>query len=309
MAIIKSSSIHTRAIDEVTETPTTTSLQYPSGSFNHKIVFRIITKKGMEGAKTATKGSDKAKVEKLLNHTSNVIVLAHPNELTSSYSQNWDSGDGYYNTAGDKAMDTDTNSSLFDMAGTLGGGLFKQAIAGASRGIGSQILADDISLSQGVAINPFLGVSYKSPSLRTIEYSFPMQPKNRKEVEDCLAIIHAFKWHSSPEYAGNAFAKSSAKEAKEAGVEDTGMIEEFEGIIDKAILKYPDFFFMESYMGVEKNETIPRFGPAVCTNVSTNYSPQGLWRTFESGAPVNMLLSLSFQEMEIVTRERLKEGY
>ena len=307
MAIIKSSSIHTRAIDEVTETPTTTSLQYPSGSFNHKIVFRIITKKGMEGAKTATKGSDKAKVEKLLNHTSNVIVLAHPNELTSSYSQNWDSGDGYYNTAGDKAMDA--NIDLFDMADTLGGSLLKQAIAGASRGIGTQILADDISLSQGVAINPFLGVSYKSPSLRTIEYSFPMQPKNRKEVEDCLAIIHAFKWHSSPEYAGNAFAKSSAKEAKEAGVEDTGMIEEFEGIIDKAILKYPDFFFMESYMGVEKNETIPRFGPAVCTNVSTNYSPQGLWRTFESGAPVNMLLSLSFQEMEIVTRERLKEGY
>lgn len=306
MAIIKSSSIHTRAIDEVTETPTTTSLQYPSGSFNHKIVFRIITKKGMEGAKTATKGSDKAKVEKLLNHTSNVIVLAHPNELTSSYSQNWDSGDGYYNTAGDKAMDT--NSNLFEMAGSLGGGLFKQAIAGASRGIGTQILADDISLSQGVAINPFLGVSYKSPSLRTIEYSFPMQPKNRKEVEDCLAIIHAFKWHSSPEYAGNA-ANKAAKAAKEAGVEDTGMIEEFEGIIDKAILKYPDFFFMESYMGVEKNETIPRFGPAVCTNVSTNYSPQGLWRTFESGAPVNMLLSLSFQEMEIVTRERLKEGY
>ena len=306
MAIIKSSSIHTRAIDEVTETPTTTSLQYPSGSFNHKIVFRIITKKGMEGAKTATKGSDKAKVEKLLNHTSNVIVLAHPNELTSSYSQNWDSGDGYYNTAGDKAMDT--NSNLFEMAGSLGGGLFKQAIAGASRGIGSLILADDISLSQGVAINPFLGVSYKSPSLRTIEYSFPMQPKNRKEVEDCLAIIHAFKWHSSPEYAGNA-ANKAAKAAKEAGVEDTGKIEEFEGIIDKAILKYPDFFFMESYMGVEKNETIPRFGPAVCTNVSTNYSPQGLWRTFESGAPVNMLLSLSFQEMEIVTRERLKEGY
>jgi len=306
MAIIKSSSIHTRAIDEVTETPTTTSLQYPSGSFNHKIVFRIITKKGMEGAKTATKGSDKAKVEKLLNHTSNVIVLAHPNELTSSYSQNWDSGDGYYNTAGDKAMDT--NSNLFEMAGSLGGSLFKQAIAGASRGIGTQILADDISLSQGVAINPFLGVSYKSPSLRTIEYSFPMQPKNRKEVEDCLAIIHAFKWHSSPEYAGNA-ANKAAKAAKEAGVEDTGKIEEFEGIIDKAILKYPDFFFMESYMGVEKNETIPRFGPAVCTNVSTNYSPQGLWRTFESGAPVNMLLSLSFQEMEIVTRERLKEGY
>lgn len=306
MAIIKSSSIHTRAIDEVTETPTTTSLQYPSGSFNHKIVFRIITKKGMEGAKTATKGSDKAKVEKLLNHTSNVIVLAHPNELTSSYSQNWDSGDGYYNTAGDKAMDA--NIDLFDMADTLGGSLLKQAIAGASRGIGSLILADDISLSQGVAINPFLGVSYKSPSLRTIEYSFPMQPKNRKEVEDCLAIIHAFKWHSSPEYAGNA-ANKAAKAAKEAGVEDTGMIEEFEGIIDKAILKYPDFFFMESYMGVEKNETIPRFGPAVCTNVSTNYSPQGLWRTFESGAPVNMLLSLSFQEMEIVTRERLKEGY
>ena len=306
MAIIKSSSIHTRAIDEVTETPTTTSLQYPSGSFNHKIVFRIITKKGMEGAKTATKGSDKAKVEKLLNHTSNVIVLAHPNELTSSYSQNWDSGDGYYNTAGDKAMDA--NIDLFDMADTLGGSLLKQAIAGASRGIGSQILADDISLSQGVAINPFLGVSYKSPSLRTIEYSFPMQPKNRKEVEDCLAIIHAFKWHSSPEYAGNA-ANKAAKAAKEAGVEDTGKIEEFEGIIDKAILKYPDFFFMESYMGVEKNETIPRFGPAVCTNVSTNYSPQGLWRTFESGAPVNMLLSLSFQEMEIVTRERLKEGY
>ena len=129
-------------------------------------------------------------------------------------------------------------------------------------------------------------------------------PKNRKEVEECLAIIHAFKYHSSP-----SFAKDDGSGVVNKIKETLGNNEDFNGIIDKAVLKYPDFFYMESYMGSEKNETIPKFGPAVCTNVSTNYSPQGLWRTFESGAPVNMMLTLSFQEMEIITREKLMKGY
>lgn len=310
MAIIKRSEIHSLAklgnegSDSNVSEPT---LQYPMLAMDnlvHKLVFRIIDKKGMEAAQAATKSDDTPKLENQMSNTKRIITFAHPNELSVSYNNEWKAGEGYYAGVGSKAKDLESFSGMLN----LGSSAVGQTIAGIGRAGLSGIFDEDIGAKQGVAMNPFLGVSYSSPTLRTIDYSFIMTPRNRKEVEHCLGIVEAFKWHSSPSFLDTSSSSISGKAISNIA-DFIGAKSEVDGVIDKAILKYPDFFIMESFMNAESNEAVPKFGPAVCTNVAVNYTPQNLWRTFESGMPIQMQLNLSFQEMEIITRERLAEGF
>ena len=46
----------------------------------------------------------------------------------------------------------------------------------------------------------------------------------------------------------------------------------------------------------------------MCTACETNYTPDGV-KSFEGGAPVKITMSLSFQETELLTKERVAEGF
>ena len=37
----------------------------------------------------------------------------------------------------------------------------------------------------------------------------------------------------------------------------------------------------------------------MCSNVETNFTPQGIWAAYDQGAPVAITLGLSFQEKEL----------
>ena len=45
------------------------------------------------------------------------------------------------------------------------------------------------------------------------------------------------------------------------------------------------------------------------TQVDTDYTPNERLRTFEDGAPTQINLSLSFKETEMLTKEKINEGY
>ena len=47
----------------------------------------------------------------------------------------------------------------------------------------------------------------------------------------------------------------------------------------------------------------------MCTNVETNYTPNGVWTAFNMGAPVSVTLGLSFQETELVTAEDINKEW
>ena len=58
-----------------------------------------------------------------------------------------------------------------------------------------------------------------------------------------------------------------------------------------------------------ENDYFNRIATCVLTDVQTNYTPGEKLRTFEDGAPTQITLSLTFKETEMLTKEKINEGY
>ena len=54
---------------------------------------------------------------------------------------------------------------------------------------------------------------------------------------------------------------------------------------------------------------LPKLYNCVCTNVSTNYTPEGFWVALRDGRPVSYNLSLAFTETVKITQREIKQGY
>ena len=315
------------------------SKEQPSGAFqynyphqkedglNHFINFRFIEL--YEQKKSARHNPDKAEATnaKKGRKTLGSITLYNPGGISMSYSQNWDKTDGMMAEYGSMANKNTVTGAGLDMLATKGA----QFAQGAAKlAWGANLVAES-----GYAVNPFLGVSYISPDLRTQSFTFNFTPRNEPEAIEVMNILDAFKYYTHPEYGnfGKAFAKKMGLSSKKAepepvaegdkgtgsGIEKFGknvvddgsdVISKLGTMADKFILKTPALFdinFINAEGGV--NENLFRFGPAVCTDVTCNYSPAGVWRSFRNGVPTQVDLSLSFQEMEILTKDKIEAGY
>ena len=57
------------------------------------------------------------------------------------------------------------------------------------------------------------------------------------------------------------------------------------------------------------NDDLPKIHNCVCTNVSTNYTPEGFWVALKDGRSVSYGLSLAFTETIKITQQDVKAGY
>ena len=58
----------------------------------------------------------------------------------------------------------------------------------------------------------------------------------------------------------------------------------------------------------KRNENIFQINTCVLTKLSVDYAPAG-WSTYTDGMPVQTTLSMQFKEMEILTKEKVNQGY
>ena len=49
----------------------------------------------------------------------------------------------------------------------------------------------------------------------------------------------------------------------------------------------------------EENTFLPRIRPCACTNVEVSYTGSGTWSSFYNGSPVDIDLTLQFNELEL----------
>ena len=142
--------------------------------------------------------------------------------------------------------------------------------------------------SIGQVINPRLGLTFKRTNLRQFEMSFRFQPTSKLEVEEVIRIIFLFRYHSSSQI-----------------IKDTAGF----------LLQYPELWkihFGNTKSGDssgEVNSLLFKTTWSALTNVSVNYTPQALWATFENGFPVDVQMDLRFQEVDMITKDDLMEGY
>ena len=289
---------------------------------NHYVNFRFIELYEQKASARHNSETAEATNAKKGRKTLGSITMYQPGGIGVSYAQNWDKTDGMLATYGSAANKLTASGAAIDMGST--------ALAQAGVGIARGLYTANMAAETGIAINPFLGVSYISPDLRSQSFTFNFTPRNEAEAFEVMNIIHSFKYYTHPQYA-NAISSITQRifgSNKDEGATTKGLSEKDAGILekwssdasgtagklkaigDKFALKAPAIFdinFIDASGGV--NENLYKFGPAVCTDVSCNYSPAGVWRSFKNGVPTQVDLSLSFQEMEILTKDKIDGGF
>lgn len=139
------------------------------------------------------------------------------------------------------------------------------------------------SSSLGVAINPFTVQLFKNMGFRTFTFSYVFLPKDETEYNEVQKIIKTFKKYMHP-------TRNQA----------TGGV----------FLGYPAEFEIQYFYRNQENNHLFKISNCALTDLKVEYGGSD-FTTFREvpGAPSEMTLQLSFTELEILTADRIEQGY
>ena len=141
-------------------------------------------------------------------------------------------------------------------------------------------------MKSGNVIADRLELAFKGINKRNFQYTFKMTPKDRREVDMIRKIVFAFKANMMPEFVG--------------------------GNRGGRRLLIPNTFDIAYMYTGNQNLHLHNISTCVLENMNVTYGGDR-YRTFEAdgeGAqPVETTITLNFKEIELITRERIFEGY
>jgi hypothetical protein len=140
-------------------------------------------------------------------------------------------------------------------------------------------LSDIIELNSRQKTNPFREVLFESVDYRTFQFSYRFLPKTKRETDKVKSIIETFKKHMHPEITST-----------------------------KLFYIYPSEFDIKYFHKDTENRYLHKFARCALTDMVVDYGGDQ-FVTFPDGAPVEIGMTLKFQELEQMTSERIKDGY
>lgn len=205
------------------------------------------------------------------------IALYIPNQLNARYSASW----GEEDTAAFSALASGAKeigralSGEGDLKRT--GGLVGDVLTAAA--INNAPMGKEMGIASGLAANPKKEQSFKNVDFRTFSFDYQFAPKSAAEAENVLNIIRAFKYHMHPEF------------------KDTTAFTYI----------YPSEFDIVYYKGTQENLNIHRHTSCVLTEMNVNYTPNGVFSTFENGMPTQINITLTFKELMLLSKELIEK--
>ena len=137
----------------------------------------------------------------------------------------------------------------------------------------------------GQADNPYLEVLFETMNVRSFSYSFTFAPRNIDERNDVQDIIQLFRFHMAPELQGG----------------------------QSRFLTLPSEFDIH-YMYQAKdgtnseNDYYNKIATCVLENCTVDYTPGGV-KSFADGSPTQINMTLQFKETEVLTKDKINEGF
>ena len=144
-----------------------------------------------------------------------------------------------------------------------------------------------LGMTTGEVVADRLELAFKNINKRMFQYTFKMLPKSQEEADMVYDIVLAFKKHSAPSFKdGNRSGKT---------------------------LIVPDTFNIQYMYDDNENQYVHKISECVLQTVTVAYGGDR-YKTFQGvkgrGAPpVETSLTLSFKELELISRERIEEGF
>jgi len=223
------------------------------------------------------------------NRVSTVIALYIPPLVQTTYQTQWDATDFGATGGVVKALvKGDIVRALSEGAlGTMAG-MLESAKDFTTNKLGidlDPLLAAEFETR--AARNPNTEMLFRSIGFREYQFDFKFTPRSEPEAISVSNIIKAFKFYSAPE---TRVAKNTAR-----------------------YYLWPATFDIEFWSNGKPNTFINKISTCACTEVSINYTGSGGWSAFRpgniNGMSVETNLSLRFKEIEIITKNRILEGF
>ena len=221
------------------------------------------------------------------------------NNLTAEYSSSAMGVIGFAAAAGLKFTDQFGNDDFEGAAKTLQG-----AIGSVGEDILQRALAGIADLSTGVegtyqfanqifgrATNPYMEVLFKETPLRTFTYTFSFQPKDQQERDDVQDIIKTFRFHMAPEL--------QEQNMRFMGIPSTFDIHY---MYQPATKNVP-----LDWRSAKENPYLNKIATCALTNCDVSYEDAA--KSFRDGSPTKVTMALSFSETEMITKQRINEGF
>ena len=168
----------------------------------------------------------------------------------------------------------------------LSEGMMKTA-AGAIGAIpGMQGTREAYEAAQGAIVADRMELAFKGLNKRKFQFQFKFLPKNKREADEVRNIIFAFRANAAPEFVG--------------------------GNRQGRKMRVPNTFDIQYMYDGNENQYLQKISTCVLENITVTYGGDR-FRTFtpnEEGAPpVETQCTLEFSEMELITKERIFEGF
>ena len=191
----------------------------------------------------------------------------------------------FSNAVGAKDYEAAANALVGGAAGVLTEGAKKAGAALAETLAGAEGAAGMVNRVFGQADNPYVEVLFQAMEVRTFTYNFTFAPKNEQEAFEVQKIIQLFRFHMAPELRGGQ--------------------SRFLGLPSQFDIHY---MFLSKDGVASENNYYNRVATCVLQNCAVNYTPNGV-KSFEDGGPTTTTMTLTFKETEMLTKERINEGF
>ena len=169
----------------------------------------------------------------------------------------------------------------------IGEGMINKGIGALSIIPGIEGAKDVFFAQRGFIKAPKMELFFKGIGKRKFQYSFKMIPKSDQEMQEVRKIVQAFRLNMLPEFQDGDRASRR--------------------------LTVPNTFDIQYMYDNKENGYLHKISTCVLESCDVKYSGEGKYQTFqgdsEGAPPMVTEMSLNFQEMEIITKERVAEGY
>lgn len=203
------------------------------------------------------------------------ITLNIPNNLVARYAVTWDVEDIMLGSAAADIANALANKNSAQSAGNTAVGAAANIALNKMPGGGAA------SAITGLAANPKKEQLFKNVDFRTFNFEYQFAPRSEEESRSVKEIIKLFKLHMHPEFKDSA----------------------------GFLFLYPSEFEIVYYQGDSENMNLPRHTSSVLVDMSVNYTPQGMFNTFNDGASTLITLNLTFKELAILTKAEILDGF
>lgn len=257
-----------------------------------------------------------------------IISLYMPDTLAVNYSSNYSQismtqtmgvGGMVANSVSDAYNNSSDVKSFFK---NLWGGLGKYAATQAAGAASSKYLGTGENLAgyalqaAGVTVNPQLQLLYEGIDLRTFTLEFILTPRSAKEAENIKRIIDTFVYYSSPGISGNGnsgqfLTPPQIFKVKFAFTGSQGIVGALTSAFKSALSNIGLGFLNTSNptqdISNAANAKIFDINECVLRDINVDYAPNG-WAAYNDGYPIQTRLTMTFQEMQIITKDSLRKN-